>query len=76
MAQDETQELQPEASCFLHHKDTQSSLASRGAWQSEATDRGGRRQPVFAKTPGLGILSMGIGACASVVLSVSDWLVL
>lgn len=76
VGQDETQEFQPEAlsaSCIIR---THRALASQGAWQSEATDRGGRRQPVFAKTPGPGILSMGMGACASVVLSVSDWLVL
>lgn len=75
MAQEEMQEFQQEAlsaSCIIR---THRALASQGAWQSEATDRGGRGQPGFAKTPGLGILSMGMGACASVILSVSNWLV-
>lgn len=76
MAQEETQEFQQEAlsaSCIIR---THRALASQGAWQSEATDRAERGQPGFAKTPGVGILSVGTGACASVVLSVSNWLVL
>lgn len=73
--QDETHEFQQEAlsaSCIIR---THGALASQGAQQQlEDTDIECKSQPGFAKTPGLGILSIGVGVCAaSVVLSVRNW---